>query len=222
VLTRFTDDIYISEDYFYAKENSLVYIGTSFVTVVGATWTPQTASLLAAEIAKVTPKPIKEVIDTNHDLDRAGGNAYFRSIGARIVSTKLTRDLLEKEGERSVALARQGSDYPNVGIVLPDTVYEGDFTLQDGDIRGFYLGPSHKSDDIFVYFPREKILYGGCVLKERLGSIEGADLVEYPKTLRKLKQLGLPIDTIIAGHYSPVHGPELIDQYLRMLEDYGR
>jgi metallo-beta-lactamase class B len=223
VLTRFSDDIYIAEDYFYAKENSLVYIGTSFVTVVGATWTPRTASLLAAEIAKVTSKPIEEVIDTNHDLDRAGGNAYFKSIGARIVSTALTRDLLEKEGKRSVALARQGwTDYPNIEIVLPDTVFQGDFTLQDGSIRGFYLGPSHRIDDIFVYFPRERILYGGCALKERLGSTEGSDLVEYPKTLRKLKQLGLPIDTIIAGHFSPVHGPDLIGQYLRMLEDYSR
>jgi len=48
----------------------------------------------------------------------------------------------------------------------------------------------------------------------------GADMIEYPKTLRKLKALNLPIETIVAGHLSAVHGPELIDQYLAMLAAY--
>jgi len=222
VLTRLTDKLYISEDYFYVKENSVVYIGNSYVTVIGATWTPRTAGLLADEIAKITPKPIREVVDTNHDLDRAGGNAYFKSIGARIVSIKMTRDLLKREGERSVELTRRAfPDYPKIDIVLPDQVFAGGFSLQDDDIQGIYLGPSHKPDDIFVYFPKEKVLYGGCVLKEQLGNTDGADLVEYPKTLRKLKQLNLDIATIVAGHYSPVHGPELIDQYLQLLAQKG-
>ena len=217
VLSRLADKIYIAEDYYLAKENSVVYIGDSFVTVVGATWTPLTARLLSEEVAKITTKPIKEVIDTNHDLDRVGGNSYFRSIGCQIISTRLTRDLLMKEGKRSVEVAQYGSDYPNIEIVLPDTVYEGDFTLQGGSIRGFYLGPSHKQDDIFVYFPNEKVLYGGCVLKEQLGNTDGADLVEYPRTLQKLKSMKLPIVTVISGHFSPVHGPELIDRFLNLL-----
>lgn len=221
-LTRLTDKVFIAEDYFYVKENSVVYIGSSYVTVIGATWTPQTASALANEIAKVTTKPIKEVIDTNHDLDRVGGNSYFKSIGARIVSTTMTRDLLKREGELSVELVRRSfPDFPKIDIVLPDETYTSDFTLQDGNIRCIYLGPSHKPDDIFVYLPKEKVLYGGCVLKEMLGNLDGADLTEYPRTLRKLKRLGLDIATIVAGHFSPVHGPELIDQYLSLLAQSG-
>jgi metallo-beta-lactamase class B len=62
------------------------------------------------------------------------------------------------------------------------------------------------------------VLYGGCILKEQLGNLALADLVEYPKTLRKLKQLNLGYATIIAGHWSPIHGPELVDQYLQLLK----
>ena len=109
-------------------------------------------------------------------------------------------------------------EYPDVPLALPDTAYPGDFELQGGRIRGIYLGPSHAPDDIFVYFPEDKVLYGGCVLKERLGNLAQADLVEYPKTLRRLKQLDLGYTTIIAGHWSAVHGPELVDQYLQLLE----
>ncbi len=223
VLVPLKGGIYVAEDYFYARENSVVYVGRDHVTVVGATWTPHTAALLAAEIRKVTPLPITEVIDQNHDLDRTGGNAYFKSIGARIVAIDLTRQLLQKEGADEIRQTRAfAPDYPDVPIVLPDETYPGDFSLQDGAVRAIYLGPSHKPDDIFVWFPNEKVLYGGCALKPKLGNMEGADLVEYPKTLHKLKALHLPIALIVAGHYSAVHGPDLIDHFLEMLAQYKK
>src|SRR5260370_23960064 len=96
VLTPLRGHLYVVEDNFYLKENSIVYVGDNFVTVVGATWTPETAKLLVAEIKKVTPKPITEVIDTNYHPDRAGGNSYFKEIGAKNISNKLTNDLLIK------------------------------------------------------------------------------------------------------------------------------
>ena len=74
------------------------------------------------------------------------------------------------------------------------------------------------ADGIFIYFPEEKVLYGGCILKEQLGNMTFADRAEYPRTLRKLQELKLPIEKIIAGHWSPVHGPELIGRYLELLE----
>jgi hypothetical protein len=39
--------------------------------------------------------------------------------------------------------------------------------------------------------------------------------------LQKLHQLNLSIDKIISGHWSPVHGPELIDEYLAMLKEHS-
>jgi metallo-beta-lactamase class B len=84
----------------------------------------------------------------------------------------------------------------------------------------FYLGPSHTAGDIFVYFPKEKVLDAGSILKEQLGNMAKANLREYPKTLRKLQALHLEIETIISGHWSPVHGPDLVDRYLQLLNLY--
>ncbi len=120
-LTALRGHLYVAEDNFYLKENSMVYVGDNFVTVIGATWTPETARLLAAEIKKVTPKPITEVIDTNYHPDRAGGNAYFKSIGAKIISTKLTSDLLTKHWDEMVRYVQKGApSYPTLLLVLPD------------------------------------------------------------------------------------------------------
>jgi metallo-beta-lactamase class B len=223
VLTHLRGDVYVAEDYFYSKENSVVYVGDNSVTVVGATWTPETAKLLATEIGKVTQKPIAEVIDTNYHPDRAGGNAYFKSIGAKMVSTKMTGDLLEAHWDEMVRYMQKAiPSYPTLPVVLPDATFAGDFERQSGRIKAIYLGPSHTPDGIFVFFPEEKVLYGNCILKEQLGNLDFADLIEYPKTLEKLKQLNLGFTTIVAGHWSSLHGPELIDQYLKLLAtNYG-
>jgi metallo-beta-lactamase class B len=223
VLTPLRGHVYVAEDYFYLKENSVVYVGESSVTVVGATWTPETARLLATEIGKVTPKPITEVIDTNYHPDRAGGNAYFKSIGAKIVSTKMTSDLLQARWDETVRSMQKGfPSYPALPLVLPDKTFAGDFELQGGGLKAIYLGAAHTPDGIFVFFPREKVLYGNCILKEQLGNLDSADLTEYPRTLQKLKQLNLGFTTIVAGHWSPIHGPELIDQYLALLAAKSR
>lgn len=211
--------VYVVEDSFYFRENSAVYLGKDSVTVIGATWTPQTAEKLVAEIKKITSKPIKEVVVTNYHPDRAGGNEYFKKIGAKIISTQRTHQLMKSDWKKAVDFTRKSiPSYPDLPSVLPNIVLKDDFQLQNGKIRSLYLGPSHTEDGIFIYFPDEKILYGNCILKETLGNLEFADLDGYPKTLNRLKSLKLPIDIVIAGHGSSIHGPDLVDHYLKLLQ----
>lgn len=218
-LSRFAGPIWLVEDSYYTKENSLVYVGADHVTVIGATWTSDTAKMLAAQISAATNKPITEVINTNYHPDRAGGNAYWKSISAQIVATQQTYDLMKSDWASVVEWTRKAFPaYPDVPLVLPTDVRRGDFDLQNGKVKVIYLGPSHTPDGVFVYFPDEKVLYGNCILKEQLGNSAFANMAEYPKTLQKLQQLNLDIKVIIAGHYSPVHGPELIDRYMAMLK----
>jgi metallo-beta-lactamase class B len=73
---------------------------------------------------------------------------------------------------------------------------------------------------VLVYFPKEKILDAGSMIKEQLGNVASANLVEYPKTLQKLLNLHLGIRTVISGHWSAVHGPDLITHYLDLLNQH--
>jgi metallo-beta-lactamase class B len=85
-----------------------------------------------------------------------------------------------------------------------------------------YLGPSHSTDGIFVYFPEEKFLYGGCILVEDvgIGYLGDSNLIQYPKTLSRLKNLNLEITNIITGHGDPVHGPELLNRYMTAMQEH--
>jgi metallo-beta-lactamase class B len=218
-VTQLVGPLYLVEDTFYSKENSIFYVGPDHVTLIGATWTPETARLLDAEIRRVSGKPVREVVNTNYHPDRAGGNAYWKANGASIVATSLTRDLLEREWDAVVKWTRAAiPDYPDLPVTMPTAVHPGDFALQEGRVQVFYLGPSHTRDGVFVYFPEQRVLYGGCILKEQLGNLSFADVVAYPKTIQKLQQRQLPIRTIVAGHWAPVHGPDLVERYLALLE----
>jgi metallo-beta-lactamase class B len=94
-LTPLRGGIYVVEDSVFNKENSVVYVGRESVTVTGATMTPETAARLAAEISKVTSKPITEVANTNYHPDRAGGNHWSPIHGPELLDQYL--DLLAEQ-----------------------------------------------------------------------------------------------------------------------------
>jgi len=222
-LQRLSGPIYLVVDSHYASTNSLVYVGPRSVTVVGATWTPETARELAAQIKRVTRRPVTAVIDTSPDPEWSGGNAYWKAIGAKILAMKATDDVLESTWvERDQRARKNYPGYPVLPLVPPTDILSDHFELQNGDVQAFYLGPTHTRGDIFVYFPREQVLDAGSILKPHLGNLADADLREYPNTLHRLQRMHLRIRTIIAGHWSAVHGPGLIDRYLRMLQEHSR
>lgn len=216
-LTKLTDRIYVVEDHFYYRENSAIYIGEKDVTVISATWTPQTAQLLADKVRTITNKPIKAVVNTHFHLDRVGGNSYFKGIGAKIIASKMTTDMMKKTWDARITSAKKDyPGYPSISYVAPDVIFDDKYDLEGGKIQVRYFGPSHTEDGTVVYFPDEQVLFGDCIVKEKLGWLGDANVDEYPRTLQRIKKL--KIKTIIAGHWTPIHGPELIDQMLELLK----
>ena len=219
-----TGSVYLVEDTLCdIQTNSLVYVGRSHVTIIGASWSPATARALAAQVKAVTSLPITEVVDTSPDPEWSGGNAYWRSAGARVIAMKVTADLLARTWPATVAgFQAQCVAYPDVPLAMPTDVRAGDFDLQSGAIHVFYTGPSHTAGDVFVYLPNERVLDAGSILKEHLGNMAKADVYAYPATLRKLKDMRLDVALVIAGHWSPVHGADLVDHYLDLLRQEVR
>lgn len=179
-LRHLSGPLSLATDAEYFPTNWLVYLGRTTVTVIGATWTPAMARTLARRIRQVSRLPIATVIDTSPDPEWSGGNAYWKRSGARILAVRITDELLKRTCAQRDRRARNNHPgYPLLPLVRPTEVLADHFTLQHGDLRAFYLGPTHTPGDIFVYFPREQLLDAGSIVKPFLGNMADADVRSY-------------------------------------------
>ena len=78
--------------------NAGVVIGDDAVLVVDSFFEPDTAKALLSEIRKITPKPIRYVVNTHYHLDHVAGDQVFKAMpGAIIVAHRNVRAWIRPE-----------------------------------------------------------------------------------------------------------------------------
>lgn len=140
-----------------------------------------------------------------HD-DCVGGLDYLHSQNVETYAHKLTCEILI---EKKLL-------YPKKWFT--DSLY---INFNSINIQCFYLGAGHSQDNIVFYFPAEKILFGGCLIKDlsakNLGNTVDAVISEWGKTLEKVLQKFSEVEIIVPGHGN-FGGFELIDHSQKLLE----
>ena len=135
-----------------------------------------------------------------------GGLNEFHKAGINSYSHKLTREIAKSKNLPVPKFEFQNS------LVL---------NLDDKKIICKYLGAGHTIDNIVVWVPAEKILFGGCMLKavgwNSLGFTGDADLNEWPKTLRKLL-VEFPESKIVIPGHGDYGDLGLVQHTLRLFE----
>jgi glyoxylase-like metal-dependent hydrolase (beta-lactamase superfamily II) len=68
----------------------------------------------------------------------------------------------------------------------------------------FYPGEGHTRDNIVVWFPARRVLFGGCVVKSieagGLGNVNDANLESWPATIGKVMARYPNAKYVIPGH----------------------
>jgi len=113
-----------------AGSNAGFVIGDDGVLVVDALFTPDAARALVAEIRRLTPKPIRYVVNTHYHLDHTGGDQVFRDAGAIIVAHSNVRTWVRTNnvnlfGDRITPEIRTQIE----GLPLPDLTTDKDLTI---------------------------------------------------------------------------------------------
>ncbi len=115
---------------------------------------------------------------------------------------------------RTLALAEEA------GHIRPKAAISGkrSFYLSDTPVQLAFFGAGHTEDNIVVYFPEDKVLFGGCLVKALgagKGNLEDADVAAWPETIRKVMEAFPEAEVVVPGHGEP-GGPELLE-YTREL-----
>ena len=79
-------------------------------------------------------------------------------------------------------------------------------------------GPGHTEDNVVVYFPQRRLLFGGCLVlgRDKIGNSADADLVNWAESVRTLDQYD--VDIVIPGHGDRLD-PGLVEHTIALLEE---
>ena len=139
--------------------NSGIVIGTTGVIVIDAKTTAASGKLLLDEIAKLTTKPVTDVILTHSDGDHVNGLAAFPG-GVHVIAHEGCRN------EMQAALNAGGRGAPPADH-MPTKVITGDLervTLDGVAFEMHHWAPAHTSGDLAVYLPSQKIVFTGDII----------------------------------------------------------
>jgi glyoxylase-like metal-dependent hydrolase (beta-lactamase superfamily II) len=133
----------------------------------GASW--QGARQIHEAVKRVTPQPVKWVINTGGQDHRWLGNGYFQAQGAQLLGHANGRsDMLNRGNDQLTALrAVLGPKLDGTQPVLPDRWLDGEsvsLRLGGTALEVKHSGGAHTPGDLMVWLPEQRVLFTGDVV----------------------------------------------------------
>jgi len=177
------------------------------------TGSAQMANGILSELKKLTPKPLRYVVNTSADMDHAGGNEIMSGTGTRTAEGRgpLAAEVeIYAQDSALIRLSAPEAHVPEKG--LPTMTFERlkDFTFNGEAVQIMSEAPAHTDGDSIVYFRGSNVISAGEIFSTvgypmidlaRGGSIQGE-----VRALNHLLELTVPEITqeggtmVIPGH----------------------
>lgn len=149
--TKLSDSVYMLEG---QGGNIAVIEGKKSLYVVDTQFANGYAEI-KNEIGKISPKPVRYVINTHGHNDHTNGNASFvQDFDATIIAHRNTLALMEQQN--------QTAETPNT---LPHLIFDQKLSLQAGEpIHLTYFANAHTNGDVIVHLPQSNVIHAGDIL----------------------------------------------------------
>ena len=195
-ISHLTGDFYIYITYNTYEGSKIPANGMYLVTENGVALfdTPWDTTQFQPLLDSIKLKHNKDVticIATHWHSDRTDGLEYYKQKGIKTYTTKLTDDLSKKNNKKR-------AEY----LIEKDTI----FNIGQYSFETYYPGQGHTEDNIVLWFNKEKVLYGGCLIKgaeaENLGYLGDGNVFEYETTLKNVQKKYPDPKYIIVSHHN--------------------
>ena len=153
----------------------------------------QTASLLA-RIERDLKLPVSRAILTHAHGDRVAGADLLRARGVPVFATALTRRLALEVG------------LPLPSDTFPDLHSPGT-ALTLGTVEVFFPGAGHAPDNLMVWIPGARVLFGACAVRAAsattLGNLAHADRSAWTVAIERATTRYSQARIVVPGHGAP-------------------
>ncbi|PKL77542.1 MAG: SPM family subclass B1 metallo-beta-lactamase [Candidatus Melainabacteria bacterium HGW-Melainabacteria-1] len=206
-------DTYVVSDETFHQSNVLVArMDAKTVLLASSPFEDQGAEQLMRWIRRKFGDVRVIAVNTHFHSDGTGGNAVYHQHGVETWASEQTRQLHSQRAEYYRHFEAEG--FPETSIqrerILARTFAPAKqaFPQSEGKIFSFaqetaevfYPGPAHSPDNVVVYLPKRKVLFGGCMIKlgATLGYLGDADVPAWAASATALKRF--EVKYLIPGH----------------------
>lgn len=186
-------DIYLHRSFSRAdgfglvSSNGLVVVDNGKAFIVDTPWSEQDTKKLV-EWIKEHGYQLSGSISTHSHEDRTAGIQWLNSQSVPTYASALTNEILKRDGKE----------------LASTTIEESDYILADGLIEVFYPGGGHTIDNVVVWVPKSKTLFGGCFVRSlgssSLGYTGEAQIEKWPGSVAQVITKYPGAKLVIPGH----------------------
>ena len=193
-IAHLTGDFYVFTTFNLYKgvripANGVYLIANNGVVMFDTPWDTTQFQPLLDSIKVKHNKNVTLCIATHFHEDRTGGLEYYRKQGIKTYTTKKTDELSKGSSKKRAEF-----------LIDKDTV----FTVGQYSFQTYFPGHGHAPDNIIIWFEKEKILYGGCLIKsvedDDLGYLGDASVHDYATTVKNVQKKCKKPKFVIPGH----------------------
>ena len=192
---RIGTDLYACISANDASANSTFLVGEDAILLVDSGLNAVEAGKCAAEIRRVSPLPIRYVVNTHYHLDHQGGNARYEP-GAVVITTAWTR-------QRTLEMLESTPPhFPNT-VVPASVTFENSLTIHLAPYTAEVIsaGAGHTLGDAYVYFPEQRAIATGDLFLN--GSCPAMDQGSVKNWIVSLNSfLNRPAEVFVPGHFA--------------------
>lgn len=215
-LIHLLDSVYMhvtwdeSELYGHFSSNGMIVIKSGKALMIDTPMDIDKTRRLSEYLERSMNVEIVRLITGHYHDDCLGGLEYIHSKGIESVANILTT-------EKCI----------EIGLPVPSTSFTDEltFSFMGEAIECRFFGGGHTFDNITVWIPSCKVLFGGCLIKSQesrgLGNLSDAVTGEWEGTVRKIIASYPDVKIVIPGHGSH-GGPELLEHTIQLVEQYNR
>jgi cyclase len=182
--------------------NAGFVIGDDGVAVIDTFEHEAAAKALLTEIRRLTPLPIKFVVNTHYHIDHVAGNKVFEDAGAVILAQRNVRTWIHTENLKFFGKNIKPEQKAEVeNLAAPSIVYDSGVDLFLGTRRlKVRVFPGHSGGDSIVEVPDANIIFCGDLFWRRtLPNLIDATTNQWTQTIAAIAEAA-PNGTFVPGH----------------------
>ncbi len=193
-LSKLNDNFWVHTTYtdyngYRTPSNGLLVVTSKGLLLVDTPWNNDQTKELIGFAKNTFNKDFTMAIITHAHDDRIGGIDTLLENKIDVRSTRLTVKEAEKNGYKK-----------------PEPKLDFDSKIKVGniDVEILYPGEGHSPDNITVWFPQSKVLFGGCLIKsldsKDLGSMTDSNLEVWPSSVKMVLDKYSEAEVVVPGH----------------------